>query len=116
MFDCGRAVFQQLGTASSYGVQLLHPSLHASLAFLSLQALPERDCDRAGHALSCESGKLLGQFAGLFILDVQAHEDSLGVDMQLAYLPYRRRIISRNMKSESETVQVFHRYIIAKRR
>ena len=54
---------QSIGELGGALVLVLHP----------FEPFPDRFGDRFGHALSGNPGQLLGEFVGVFILDVQAH-------------------------------------------
>ena len=47
--------------------------LGSTLVLYPLEPLSDRFSDRFSHALSGNAGQLLGEFVGVFVLDVQAH-------------------------------------------
>ncbi len=47
--------------------------LGSTLVLHPFEPLSDRFSDRLGHALAGDPGQLLGEFVGVFVLDVQAH-------------------------------------------
>jgi len=59
--------------------------LGSTLVLHPFEPFSDRFSDRFGHALAGNPGQLLGEFVGIFVLDVQAHN----VDI----LPYKSTIL-----------------------